>query len=101
VTNSIKTISRVIQAKGSKELKQKLAEVQEILGPFEGLSVSEAVQKVSAMEKAGRGKDAPRVQTMKFAPGSQQVDWDLIKKNLPKGEWPGTREKRTGGPSVR
>lgn len=98
VMESIKTISKVIHAKGSKELKQKLAEVRELLRPFEGLSVSQAAQKVSKMQKAGREKDAPRVQPLKFAPGSQQVDWDLIKKNVPKGEWPGTNDKRTGEP---
>ncbi|MGE0645526.1 MAG: hypothetical protein AB7P24_17845 [Nitrospira sp.] len=101
VIESIKTISKVIQAKGSKELKQKLAEVRELLKPFEGLAVSQAAQKVSTMEKAGRGKDAPRVQPLKFAPGSQQVDWELIKKNVPKGEWPGTSDKRTGSHPVR
>lgn len=99
VMESIQTISKVIQAKGSKELKQKLGEVRELLKPFEGLSVSQAAQKVSKMEKAGRGKDAPRVQPLKFAPGSQQVDWELIKKNVPKGEWPGTHDKGTGGPA--
>lgn len=100
VMESIKTISKVIDARGSKELKQKLAEVRELLKPFEGLSVSQAAQKVSKMQKAGRGKDAPRVQPLKFAPGSRQVDWELIKKNVPKGEWPGTREKRTGSQPV-
>jgi hypothetical protein len=100
VMESIKTISKVIQAKGSKDLKQKLVEVRELLKPFEGLSVSQAAQKVSKMEKAGRGKDTPRVQPLKFAPESQQVDWDLIKKNIPKGEWPGTPEKRTGNHPV-
>lgn len=99
VKGSIQTISKVIHAKGSKELKQKLAEARELLKPFEGLSVSQAAQRVSKMEKAGRGKDTPRVQPLKFAPGSQQVDWELIKKNVPKGEWPGTHNKRTGEPA--
>lgn len=101
VMESIKTISKVIHAKGSKELKQKLEEVRELLKPYEGLSVSQAAQKISKMEKAGRGKDAPRVQPLKFAPGSQQVDWELIKKNVPNGEWPGTRDKETGNHPVR
>ncbi|MDR4494634.1 MAG: hypothetical protein AB7P17_12220 [Nitrospirales bacterium] len=93
VIESIKKISKAIDAKGSAELKQKLTEAREFLKTFQGLSVSQAVQKVSVMEKAGRGKEAPRVQPMKLAPGSQHVDWDLITKNLPKGEWPGTKEK--------
>jgi hypothetical protein len=91
VSESIKKISKIIKAKGSEELKQKLAEAREVLKTFEGLSVSQAVQKVSAMEKVGRGKGAPRIQPMKFAPGSQTVDWDLIKKHLPHEEKPGTK----------
>ena len=101
VIESIKKISQVIKIEGSEELKEKLVEVHKLLKTFDGLSVSQAVQRVSIMEKAGRGKKAPRVQPMKFAPGSQHVDWDLIKKHLPKGEFPGTRAKRTGRPSVR
>ena len=101
VIESIKKISQVIKTKGSEELKEKVVEVHKLLNTFDGLSVSQAVQKVSLMEKAGRGKEAPRVQPMKLAPGSQHVDWDLIKKHLPKGEFPGTRAKSAGRPSVR
>ncbi|MDH4361462.1 MAG: hypothetical protein OEW33_12090 [Nitrospirota bacterium] len=91
VIESIKKISQVIKIKGSEELKQKLVEVHKLVKTFEDLSVSQAVQKVSAMEKAGRGKEVLRVQPMKFAPGSQTVDWDLIKKHLPHAETPGTK----------
>jgi hypothetical protein len=101
VIESIKKISQVIKTKGSEELKEKLLEVHKLLKTFDGLSVSQAVQKVSVMEKAGRGKEAPRVQPMKLAPGSQHVNWDLIKKHLPKGEFPGTKAKSTGRPFVR
>ena len=97
VIDSIKKISQVINVKGSEELKQKLREAHTLLKPFERLSVSQAVQQVSAMEKAGRGQDAPRVQPLKFAPGSQQADWALIKKHLPRGEWPGTKHNRPKG----
>lgn len=101
VIEAIKKISKTINANGSEELKQQLTEVRKFLKSFQDMSVSQAVQKVSVMEKAGRGKEAPRVQPMKFAPGSQHVDWDLMKKHLPKGEFPGTRAKSTGRSSVR
>ncbi len=82
VMNSIKKVAKVIEGKGSPELKKKLAEARTFLKRFDGMSVSQAVRQVSGMEKVGRGKGALRIQPMKFAPGSQKVDWELIKKNL-------------------
>ncbi|GJL57116.1 MAG: hypothetical protein NPIRA02_42480 [Nitrospirales bacterium] len=83
VIGAIKKISKMINAKGSEELKQKLSEAREFLKMFKGMSVSQAVRHVSTMKKARSGKGMFVIQPMKFAPGSQKVNWELIKKNLP------------------
>lgn len=88
VIASIKKISKVVNAKGSQALKQKLAEAREFLKTFKGMSVSQAFNYTSTMKKAGRGKDMLAIQPMQFAPGSQHVDWELIKKNIPAQEIP-------------
>lgn len=91
VIASIKKISKVINTKGSEDLKQKLAEALDFLKTFKGMSVSQAVRHVSTMEKASSGKEMLAIQPMKLAPGSKNVDWELIKKNLPSGELPGNK----------
>jgi hypothetical protein len=83
VTESIATITRLIEAKGSLELKRDLSEARRFLKTFEGKTVSQAVRQVAAMEKVGSGQRLPVIRPTKFAPGSQNVDWELIKKNLP------------------
>jgi hypothetical protein len=89
VIESIKKISKVIRVKGSEELKQKLAEALEFLKTFKDMSIRQAVHHVSTMKKARKGKEMLAIQPMKLAPGSKHVDWELIKQNLPRGEWPG------------
>lgn len=83
VTKSIATMTKLIEAKGSSpELKRDLAEARRFLRAFEGMSMSQAVRHVSILEKVGGGQKRPVIQPMKFAPGSQDVDWELIRRNL-------------------
>ncbi len=91
VINAVGKITKVIEARGSKELNQQLSEALAFLHRFHPLSVSEAVQYVSTLEKAGDGKTLMLLQPMKFAPGSRQVDWELIRKNVPTAELPSGR----------
>jgi hypothetical protein len=95
VIGSIRKISKIINDKGSTELKRKLVGVREFLKTFEGLSVSQAVQIVSAVEIAGRGKEASKIRPLKFAPGSPLIG-SLLKRICPGRNFPDGSRKGWG-----
>ena len=50
------------------------------------MTVGDAVRRVAAMKPAGQERGAAPIQPRNFAPGSQDVDWMLIRQHLPAEE---------------
>jgi hypothetical protein len=88
VAESIAKMAKLIEAKGSPELKEALSDARTFLRTFQRMSVSEAVDYVATLEKVGSGRRTPLIQPFKFAPGSQNVNWELIRRNVPTDEQP-------------
>lgn len=86
VSGAIGQVSSLIEAKGSAELKRDMAEALAFLKTFDGMTVAQADQHISTLEKVREGRGMTVVQPMKFAPASQNADWALIRKNLPGDE---------------
>lgn len=84
VVKAIAEVSRTFEAEGSPELRQKVAEAKRFLRTFRGMTVGAAVRRVAAMKPADQ--NAKRIQPRDFAPGSQEVDWLLIRQHLPEEE---------------
>lgn len=86
ISEAIGQVSSLIEAKGSAELKKDMAEALMFLKTFEGMTVAQADQHISTMEKVREGRGMPVIQPMKFGPASRKANWVLIRKNLPDDE---------------
>ncbi len=83
VRKAVATVMKVIEAKGSEELRRELVSLREVLDEFERASVGEAMHKASSMTKAEKGRVMTVINPHALAPGSRKVDWELIRKHLP------------------
>lgn len=84
VTSAIERISALVEKNGSEELRRELGAFRHELRSFEGMSLSDAVREA---ESGARGIKKGALQVIRPAPvgpASQEADWALIRKNLPR-----------------
>jgi hypothetical protein len=84
VAKAISDVSREFEENGSPQLRLKTAEARKFLRTFEGMTLDDAIRRISAMKPADL--DTPLIKPADFSPGSRRVDWMLIRQHLPEEE---------------
>lgn len=93
VAEAISFVMSTIEKKGSEELKQELFELSSLVSSLEGLSISEVMREADRMKAYQKDRLMGVVEPTRYAPASKKVDWELIRKNLPKKKVPREKEQ--------
>ena len=83
VLEAVERLTRVIQERGSPELRGETARLREEMRPFERLSLREALAQAATMAPAEKGGVSTASVTRDLAPASRDVDWRAIRGALP------------------
>ncbi len=77
------SIDAALMETGSEEFKADLAAVMTTLRPYRDFTVAEAVARIGRVTPVKGRDDMLLIRPCDHAPGSRDVDWALIRQNLP------------------
>jgi hypothetical protein len=84
VAKAIETIGRAIDRRGTPELRREFAVLRDELNAMSGLAVGQQVQRAEREAISESTAILPPVRPRQLNPGSRKVDWQTIRKYLPK-----------------